>query len=343
MADIEQFKRTLKRKPADYLPVAELGVHPLIKAQIIGRPIRTLRDDVSFWYDAGYDYIKLQPKADFNPDKLFLQDNTNTTINADGSVARRWATEGRGIITDWASFERYRFPETSDFDYTDFESVRPLLPEGMGVVGQYGDIFTMVWELMGFEQFSLALYDNPALIEALFNKIGGLVLSMFEYFAQNETVDVLWYSDDIAYLSGPMLSPKVLRRYFFPWLQKIGDLARAARKPLIYHTDGLLYPVMEDIIAAGVDALHPIEPKAMDLGEVKQRYGDRLCLIGNVDVDLLARGTPAEIRAIVKKNIELAGQTSGYCIGSGNSIPEYVPVQNYLAMLQAARDFGRIS
>jgi len=340
MADIQQLITTLRRGKANYIPIAELGIHPSIKARFLGHPINSLKDEVEFWYQAGYDYVKLQPIADFNPDKLFLQDHENITISEDGSVKRNWATEGRGLITSWEDFEKYRFPVPSDFDYHNFEQVRNLLPDGMGVVGQYGDIFTMVWELMGFESFSLALFDNPELVQALFDKIGQLVLSMFEHLAQCDVVDVLWYSDDIAYVTGLMMSPQVLRQYFFPWLAKIGDLAHAARKPLIYHTDGLLYPVMEDIIRCGVDALHPIEPQAMALAEVKSRYGDRLCLIGHVDVDLLTRGTPAEIREIVRQNIEAAAYNGGYIVGSGNSIPEYVRYENYLAMLNAAREFG---
>ncbi|RKY60715.1 MAG: nucleoside 2-deoxyribosyltransferase [Candidatus Neomarinimicrobiota bacterium] len=341
--DIEQFKMTLKRGKADYIPLAELGIHPLIKAKFLGRPITNLKDDVDFWYQAGYDYIKLQPGADFNPDKLFLQDNENTTINDDGSIARNWATEGRGIINSFEDLEKYKFPSKDDFNYSNFEEVRQYLPEGMGVIGQYGDIFTMVWELMGFEEFSFALFDNPQLIRTLFDIIGNLVLSMFEYFAQSDTVDVLWYSDDIAYSSGLMLSPSILREYFFPWLKKIGDLAKAANKPLIYHTDGVLYEVMEDIIASGVDALHPIEPQAMAIAEVKERYGDRLCLIGHVDVDLLARGTPEQIREKVRQNIEEAAYNGGYCVGSGNSVPEYIKFENYLAMLDAAKEFGRLT
>jgi len=341
--DIEQFKMTLKRGKADYIPLAELGIHPLIKAKFLGRPITNLKDDVDFWYQAGYDYIKLQPGADFNPDKLFLQDNENTTINDDGSIARNWATEGRGIINSFEDLEKYKFPSKDDFNYSNFEEVRQYLPEGMGVIGQYGDIFTMVWELMGFEEFSFALFDNPQLIRTLFDIIGNLVLSMFEYFAQSDTVDVLWYSDDIAYSSGLMLSPSILREYFFPWLKKIGDLAKAANKPLIYHTDGVLYEVMEDIIASGVDALHPIEPQAMAIAEVKERYGDRLCLIGHVDVDLLARGTPKQIREKVRQNIEEAAYNGGYCVGSGNSVPEYIKFENYLAMLDAAKEFGRLT
>ncbi|MBU4443943.1 nucleoside 2-deoxyribosyltransferase [bacterium] len=339
--NIEQFKLTLKRGKAGYVPIAELGIHPIMIERLLGRPVKSLKDDVDFWHKAGYDYIKLQPIADFNPGKLFLQDNENSTLDDDGTVSRNWATEGKGIITSLDDFENYIFPNKEDFDYSNFEKVRELLPEGMGVIGQHGDIFTMVWELMGFEQFSYAIFDNPKLLDALFDKIGNLVLSMFEYFAESDAVDVIWYSDDIAYATGLMISPAVLRTYFFPWLKKIGDMAKSSNKPLIYHTDGLLFDVMDDIIDCGVDALHPIEPQAMAIAEVKQRYGNRLCLIGHVDVDLLARGSTEQVREQVRKNIEEAAYNGGYCVGSGNSIPDYVKYENYIAMLEAAKEFGR--
>jgi uroporphyrinogen decarboxylase len=99
---------------------------------------------------------------------------------------------------------------------------------------------------------------------------------------------------------------------------------------------------MDRIAACGVDALHPIEPKAMDLGEVKSRYGQRFCLIGGVDVDLLARGTRQEVREAVRRCIDAAGKGGGYCVGSGNSIPEYVKLENYLAMLDASFEFGGV-
>ena len=333
--DIEQFLLTLKRGKGKHIPLAELGVHPKIKEKLIGRPIAGLEDDIKFWYSAGYDYIKLQPKADFNPEKV--GSDKNITLNEDGTVFRKWATENNGLITTRDDLKNYKFPSKSDFSYENFEKVKKLLPDGMGVIGQYGDIFTMTWEMMGFETFSFALFEDPEIIEDLNNKVGQLVLSMFEYFVQCDSVDAIWYSDDIAYAGGLLVSPAVLKQYFFPWLRKIGDLAKSAGKPLIYHSDGILYDVMDELIDCGVDAIHPVEPKAMDISEVKKRYGDKLCLIGNVDVDLLARGTPEEIRKIILSNIECAGYNGGYCVGSGNSIPEYVNFENYITMIKTVK------
>jgi uroporphyrinogen decarboxylase len=138
-----------------------------------------------------------------------------------------------------------------------------------------------------------------------------------------------------------MISPVFLDKYFFTWLKKIGELAKKYNKPFIYHSDGILYSEMDKIIDCGVDALHPIEPKAMDISEVKRRYGDKLSLIGNIDVDLLSRGSEKEIREQVLNNIEKAGYNGGYCVGSGNSIPDYVKYENYIAMIETVREFNR--
>jgi len=336
--NIEYFIRTLKREKINYIPLAELGVHPIIKEKFLSKKILNLNDEIEFWYKAGYDYIKLQPVADFNPLKIGLSDNVS--YNDDGTVFRKWASENNGLITNISDFEKYIFPNAKDFDYSKFTEVKSLLPDGMGIVGQYGDIFTMTWEMMGFESFSMALFENEDLIKILNNHIGQLVLSMFEYFAQSDAVDVLWYSDDIAYTNGLLVSPDVLDKYFFPWLQKIGLLAKRYNKPLIYHSDGILYDVMNKIINAGVDAIHPIEPKAMDITDVKNKYGDKLCLIGNIDVDLLARGSVDDIKKNVLLNIEKLFPKCSFCMGSGNSIPEYVKLENYKIMIQTVKEFN---
>jgi uroporphyrinogen decarboxylase len=333
--DIEQLIKTLKRGKADHLPIAELGIHHTIKEKFLGRPIHTLKDDVDFWFKVGYDYIKLQPDANFN--------STAAGLDGDHSIdedSRKWATTGKGVITTINDFAQYKFPKASDFDYSKFEQVKSLLPEGMGVVGQYGDILTLTWEMMGFEEFSVALFTNPELIQILMDKIGNLVLKMFEYMAQSDVVDVLWYSDDISYTNGLLISPVHLKHYFFPWLKKIGDLAKENNKPLIYHTDGILYDVFENIIDCGVDAIHPIEPAAMKIAEVKTKVGDKLSLIGNIDMDMLSRGTPEAVRLQVIKNVEQVGYNGGYCVGSGNSVPEYVKFENYLAMINTAKEIG---
>ena len=327
---------TLKKSIA--IPLAELGVHPEIKEKFLSRKILNIKDEIEFWYIAGYDYVKLQPKADFNPAKIGI--DSNVTYNDDGSVFRKWASESKGVITNEEGLNKYVFPKSSDFDYKNIELAQSNLPDGMCVIGQYGDIFTMTWEMMGFENFSIALFENEDLISSLNNILGELVLDMFKNFIQMDHVKAIWYSDDIAYTNGLMVSKDVLDQFFFPWLKKIGALAKEYNKPLIYHSDGILYDVFDKIIDCGVSAIHPIEPKAMQIEEVHNRYKDNLCLIGNIDVDLLSRGESDEIRKNVLENIEKVGQNGGYCVGSGNSIPEYVQLENYLTLIQTVREYN---
>ena len=335
--DIFTLLKTLRNGKGDFVPLMELGVHPKIKERFLGHPIQSLQDEVEFSYKAGYDYVKLQPIVDFNPQKLGAQTEEKPL---DGTLSYNWAHEGQGLITSFDDLERYVFPRPEEIDYSRFEQIKQYLPEGMGVIGQYGDIFTMTWELMGMEAFSLALFENPELVKTLNSILGNIELSMFEYMVQSDVVDAIWYTDDIAFSTGLLVSPDVLHSYFFPWLKKIGEMAKAADKPFIYHTDGVLWDVFEDIIACGVNALHPIEPKAMNLAEVKQKYGDRLCLIGAVDVDLLCRGSKEEVEETVRHNIEVAAYNGGYCVGSGNSIPDYVNYENYLTLLNASKKYG---
>lgn len=336
--NIDSLIKALQNLKPNSVPIAELGVHPLIKEKYLGKKILTINDEIDFWYKAGYDYVKLQPAVDFNPAKI--KSDTNLTYNDDGTVFRKWASESSGVITSLKEFDEYIFPHTNEIDYKKFEEASKNLPEGMGIIGQYGDIFTMTWEMMGFENFSFALFEDETLIKMINEKVGEIVLSMFSNMAEMDFVNVLWYSDDIAYTNGLMVSPETLEKYFFPWLEKIGQIAKKFNKPLIYHSDGILFDVIERLIECGISALHPIEPKAMDILEVKKRYGDRIALIGNIDVDLLARGSKEEIRKNVLFNIENVGFNGGYCVGSGNSIPEYVILENYITMIETAKSFS---
>jgi uroporphyrinogen decarboxylase len=331
--DFSRLVTTLRGGQADAIPLIELGIHPTIKEAILGRPVITVADDAGFMRLMGYDFVKIQPGITFMMDQP-------VTPGSLTSLERAWAPEGKGKIQTWEDYEAYPWPAKNDISYERLEEARNALPEGMGVIGQYGDIFTVAWELMGFEAFGQAVYEQPELVEAVLGKVGELIISMFETMATMEWVGALWFSDDIAFASGLLMSPDFLRSAFFPFLRRIGELAARRGVPFIYHTDGLLWEMMDDIIGAGVTALHPIEPKAMNIVEVQSRYGKQLGLCGGIDVDLLARGTPDQVRALVRKLIVEIGPGGGWCAGSSNSVPEYIPVANYKAMVEAALSEG---
>jgi uroporphyrinogen decarboxylase len=202
-------------------------------------------------------------------------------------------------------------------------------------------VFTDVWRLMGFEAFAIALLENEELVASLFEKVGSTVYDATCKMLDFEPVGAVKFSDDLAYTEGFMVSPEVYRRHLFPWLKKIAERCHERGVAFIYHSDGNIWEVIDDLVACGINALNPIEPKAMDIVEVKRRIGGRVCIIGNIDLGYtLTRGTPQEVREEVRIRIKEVGPGGGYCVSSSNSVPKYVPFENFFAMTQATFEFG---
>jgi len=333
----------------DRVPLVELIVDQSVKNAFLGRPVATPADEVDFWYQAGYDYISLCPgysvvAAGWEPKEGWRRSQVASAYGT-GKQEISWGVEGKGLITSWQDFEQYPWPSLDEVDWSFFEyCMNPKnLPPGMKVIARAGDIFTHTWGLMGFEAFSFALVEDPELVAAIFQRIGEFIYGIFLREVELDTANVimgLWYSDDIAYTGGLLCSPAVLRQHLFPWMKKIGDLARQIDGAYLYHSDGDLWQVMDDLAACGINALHPIEPKGMDAEEVKQKEGHRFCLCGNIELDRLSRGTPAEIDEMVRDRIEKLAPGGGYCVGSSNTVPYYVPLENYVAMQNAAFRYG---
>ncbi len=155
--------------------------------------------------------------------------------------------------------------------------------------------------------------------------------------------DAVVSGDDYAGGTGPMMSPAHFRTFVLPFLKRSVAAAHAAGVPFIKHTDGNLWPIMDDLLAAGMDALDPLEPKAgMDLGEVKRRIGGRVALVGNVDCSsLLATGTKQEVEDAVKETLAKGAPGGGFVLASSNTIHPGVKPENYRTMLAVGREHGR--
>ena len=333
--DFSRLLKALRRQEPDRVPLCELLMDLEAKEAFLGRPLVSLADDVEFWYRAGYDYIGLAP------DVAFDFGHGQQIEDGQARRGRHWAVEGSGMVADWGDLEAHPVPSVNHVDFSAFDEVPGLLPDGMGVIGRWGDIFTTAWEMMGFTQFCYAMREAPDFLAHLMRQLGELAYATYEALVQYDAVGALWYSDDIAYASGLMVGPAFLRQHLFPWMKRIGDLAHSRGMPFIYHTDGVLWEVMEDLAYCGVDALQPIEPKAMDIVEVKRRYGDRFAVIGNVELDLLARGTVEQVRAEVRRVIREVAPGGGFCLGSSNTIAYYVRPENYRAMIEETLSSGR--
>ncbi len=339
--NFERLRTALYCGQPDRVPLVELAVDPSIREGFLGKPAQDVKTEIEFFTRAGYDAVKLSPVVDINPGRREPKESWRTTTSLEFNRDRVWAPQGAGMITTGQELESYRWPRPEEIDYSPFEEAIRFLPSGMKIIGQYGDIFTWAWTLMGFETFSYALVDDPQLAGRVMDTLGQLITGMFSTMADFPQVGALWYTDDLAFKTGLLVSPQVLRDHLFPWMKRIGQLCRQRNIPFMYHSDGKLDAVMGDLLDCGINALHPIEPQAMDIREMKKKYGMRLCLIGNVDLEYtLTRGTPQDVERETRSLIRDVGPGGGYCVSSSNSIPSYVPLANYRAMLETTLRYG---
>jgi uroporphyrinogen decarboxylase len=338
--DFENLRNTLFWKKNYRVPNMELVIDREIKEAYLGREVSTLEDEVNFRYRAGYDYIWIS-KGTIDPagtvNKEFV--SSDSARHFQGKDERTWAEEHSGIIKDRKDIENFPWPDVKNLDFSDFEKARRLLPEGMKVIGVCGKIFVATWMLLGFERFAVLSYENPLLVNELMHRIGEIQVAVCRRMIELEIVGGVWIPDDVAYHSGTVMSPVWLNENLFPYYRKMGKLAREADKFLIYHSDGNISAILDLIAESGFNALHPIEPESMDILQVRKKAGRRLSLIGNICVHTLATGTREQVHNLVKERIETLGSETGYALGSSNSVPNYVPVDNYREMLKTNAEY----
>jgi uroporphyrinogen decarboxylase len=341
--DYRRFVDTTWRREPDRVPIAEIGVDRPMKEKLLGKPVRDVKTDVEFWHQAGYDYIYLRPDYEF-PHTIPPATSTGRP-QYDVCLENAPKSEslvGPGVITRREDLDAYPWPDPENDDY-----YRPLreaigcLPPGMGLVSGVGGIFTRTWMLLGLEQFCFALAEQPDLIAEIFRRAGEIQCAVLRKLLREAQVVAVWYGDDLAYTESTMVSPRVFRQYLFPWMEELAGIAHSAGLPFLFHSDGKLWDVIPDLIALGVNALHPIEPKAMDINLVKAKYGDKLALIGNIDMNLLTLGTPEEVRDQVRQRIKDLAPGGGYAVGANPGISYYVRPENYAAMREAVFEFGK--
>jgi uroporphyrinogen decarboxylase len=289
-----------------------------------------------FWYQLGYDA--------FWQDVIlpFPQTTLSSTDTADLKKKERvWVDEKAGIITSWKDFETYPWPEPKNADNYPMDYLAKNLPEGMAVLARAGGVLEQVMWLIGYEPFAVWIYDNPDLIQAMFDKVESIFLPLAETVMQMDHVMGLLMGDDMGFRSGTMIAPKHLRKYVFPIQKKVAAIAHRYGKPFMLHSCGNLESVMEDLIDdVGIDSKHSFEDAILPVEEFSKRYNHRISVIGGVDVDLLCRGTEEDIRKRTRAILEACAPSRGYILGTGNSVPNYIPMQNFLTLLDEGQRFN---
>jgi uroporphyrinogen decarboxylase len=219
--------------------------------------------------------------------------------------------------------------------------VARCLPDGMKMT-VIGSLFEDIFErLLGYEGLSYLMTDDPQLVEDVFNRWGQVVYDYYASVIGLEAVGGIFHVDDMGFKTGTLISPADLRRLLLPWLAKYAALAHEHGKPFWIHSCGNLYKnspsVMDDLIdLVKIDGFHSFQDVILPIGEVKARYGDRLALLGGVDMDKLATLPEDELRSYLRAILDSCMLGGRFALGSGNTIANYIPLKNFTILLEEA-------
>ncbi|MHA1147741.1 MAG: uroporphyrinogen decarboxylase family protein [Promethearchaeota archaeon] len=200
------------------------------------------------------------------------------------------------------------------------------------------------WEGFGLENFARML-ARPSQIKRIFDERGEFALEMTKRVIEwGEEDGAILFFDDYGYKKGLFMSPRNYRKYVFPWISRICNTAHKAGLKVIVHSCGDIYQILEDLINAGVDALNPIEPTTANpeynIFKLKEKFGDKLCFIGNVSPQDLSDKDPVFIRDYTKRLLKHVAPGGGFILSSGHSINPAVKLENYLAMREIVDKYG---
>ncbi|MDP6115378.1 MAG: uroporphyrinogen decarboxylase family protein [Planctomycetota bacterium] len=287
----------------------------------------------------GYDYVRGGLDGFAMPLKHL---NTEDTAELQRAGGRSYMELHKGPITNWEEFENYPWPDPHALTTESLEWYQANLPDDMCIIGSGGFAHFaeyLSW-LMGYETLCYSLYDQRDLVEAIRDRLVEMYRVILARILEFDRVKIAWGSDDMGFRTGTLISPDDLREFVLPGHKLMAQMTHDAGRPYLLHTCGKMEEVMEDLIEdVRIDARHSFEDVIEPVTDAVERYGDRIALLGGIDVDFLCRSSEEAVRQRVRKTLEQCMPGGGYCLGTGNSVANYIPVDNYLAMLDEGRKF----
>ena len=250
-----------------------------------------------------------------------------------------------GPIQNRSDFESYPWDAIPTLFWDAYgsrmEALKRVMPDGMKALGGCGyGVFEVSEDLVGFENLCVMMYDDPELFADLYVRIGDLMVKLWSELLRRhgDLFAVCRMGDDMGFKASTLLPPEVLIQHVMPQLGRIVALVHRAGKPFLWHSCGSIFPVMDAAIAAGIDAKHSNEDQIAPFDVWIEKYSRRIALFGGIDVNDLCLKNPQEIfESVVEKGRRFRAAAAGFALGSGNSIPDYVPVDGYLAMIEGVK------
>jgi uroporphyrinogen decarboxylase len=337
----ERVLTALRREVPDRVPYCELGVDRALAAQLLGDAVRCP------WLGSGSQAANLEANT-YTVDEAkaiaeaLHMDNISYVLRAPIYAQKRAGVDGRlfygaGMIESEADLSLLELPDP--YDDALYEEAAAFAqakgPYAACLVTRIGIFPTML--SLGLERFSIALYENRSLVETVLDRYTDWTAVVAERVCKLG-FDVYISTDDMAFKSAPYFSPRVFRELVLPRYRRVRPLITL---PWVVHSDGNLMLFLDDLVGLGIAGLHPLEKGAMDIRAVKRDYGDRICVFGNVDLNLLGMATPDEVAREVRELIRDVGPGGGYILTSGNSLAGYLRPENVVALAETAQRYGR--
>jgi uroporphyrinogen decarboxylase len=365
--DFEHLRRVLMRESADGpVPLLELLADTEIMSEVTGIPYPTGRarqifnDPLSavdgsnaeaaelgmalmnlsleFSKALGLDYATMIPIVPLAKTRAQLA----RTGRGREEALRTWQDLHEGIITNREEYEAYRWPSLEEISLFPIQYAATQMPEGMKVMLMYIGIFEDLKQLMGFETLAYATADDPELVDDILEQLTRIAEYTVGLAAAHPATGAVFYGEDMGFNTGTLLSPAFMKEHVIPRHKRIADACHQHGKPFLLHSCGNVIALMDDLIdVVGIDAKHSFEDKILPVEEWYARWGDRISIIGGVDMDILSRGSEEEVRARTRQILKACAPGGGYCIGSGNSVANYVKLENYYAMIDETQRWNQ--
>jgi uroporphyrinogen decarboxylase len=365
-ANFEHLRKVIMRETTEgSIPIIEMGVDGEVMAEVTGidfpssdyNKLKTMYQagsldemdqetmeigmrfmdlSINFSKMVGYDYVIATPVVPIRRTKANLKNDPN----CEGTV-RTWQDEHQGLIMSRQDYDAYTWPSMESINMMSLDLLQGMMQPGAQVLCFIMGIFEDLRVLMGFEQMAYKSIDEPELLGDILENLTILCEAAVDKGASHPACGAIFYADDLGHTNSTMVSPKFMREWIFPRQKRIADACHKHGKPFLLHCCGQVDTIMEDLIeTVGIDARHSFQDNIEPVEEVYRKYGDRIAILGGVDVDLLSRGTPEQVRARTREILEVCAPGGGYCMGSGNSLPNFVNVENYYAMLDETRKWN---
>ena len=345
MTHRERILAAIRHEKTDKVPKGELGIAPQLVEKLTGKPgddidnvleaANILHMDILDYWCAGSEETLLEVL----PDGSRITKDRWNVVHKHTDVTSEIIKPAIEDVEDCLSVE---FPDVSIYA-RGIETIRHMKQSSdLFILAQPEGVLTPATFLLGFENTMMYTCTDPDIMAKLCWRLA-------EHYAElacrliDAGADGILIGDDVAYNTGTYISPDKMREIVFPALKNEVKLIRvySPDTPIFFHSDGDLRNIMDDIIDCGYDAIQSLQPTAnMDIAWLKEKYGDKICLMGNIDINtILPFGTEEEVRRTVRETMEIGSRNSGYILSTCNILTRDLPLTNVLAMYDEAEKF----